>query len=243
MSFPHDREHKVSHEAFHLIGNLLQEKDHRLSSKKYMLNDFQHSRRVPGQLVNKYADPSAADYRGKFVYPDDATDIKSHPFFVRIAWDRHHLTRPPFVPDTSGVDDTKYFDEEDPISDVDDAASQSSDYEDIERGLASGKFGNTPATQVDGANGQHHHVIEFAATHNTKPHSRDANAAKCKTKKRPRDKVLRDKEVGRKALDLRKKGAFIGYTYRRPKVFFVDSKRGRERQVRRSLIPSFDRIS
>jgi len=38
-----------------------------------------------------------------------------------------------------------------------------------------------------------------------------------KEKKRPRDKLLRDPEVGRTLLELRKKGLFIGYTYRRPR--------------------------
>jgi protein-serine/threonine kinase len=37
-----------------------------------------------------------------------------------------------------------------------------------------------------------------------------------KDKKRPRDKALRDTSVGRTVLEIRKKGAFIGYTYRRP---------------------------
>ncbi|KAL9098430.1 MAG: hypothetical protein Q9163_005906 [Psora crenata] len=194
LMFPNAREYKVSREAIDLIGNLLQEKEHRLSSKKYMFNDYQHSRRVPGQLISKYADLSAADYKGRFVYPNDATDIKGHPFFSRIAWDRHHLTRPPFVPDTSGREDTKYFDEEDPISDVDDAASQSSGHEGADPTPACGNF-------------------------NSKALSRADKAAKGRTKKRARDKVLRDEEVGRQALELRKKGAFIGYTYRRPKLF------------------------
>jgi hypothetical protein len=38
-----------------------------------------------------------------------------------------------------------------------------------------------------------------------------------KEKKRPRDKILRDPEVGRQVLEIRKKGAFVGYTYRRPR--------------------------
>lgn len=38
-----------------------------------------------------------------------------------------------------------------------------------------------------------------------------------KEKKRARDKMLRDPVVGRKVLELRKKSAFFGYTYRRPK--------------------------
>ena len=39
---------------------------------------------------------------------------------------------------------------------------------------------------------------------------------KDKNKKRPRDRVLRDKEAARTALEIRKQGAFLGYTYRRP---------------------------
>lgn len=38
-----------------------------------------------------------------------------------------------------------------------------------------------------------------------------------KEKKRPRDKLLRDPSIARKVMDLRKKNAFFGYTYRRPK--------------------------
>jgi hypothetical protein len=38
-----------------------------------------------------------------------------------------------------------------------------------------------------------------------------------KEKKRPRDKLLRDPQVGRTVLEIRKKGAFVGYTYRRPR--------------------------
>ncbi|KAL9123742.1 MAG: hypothetical protein Q9217_006858 [Psora testacea] len=240
LRFPNDREYRVSREAIHLIGNLLQEKEHRLSSKKYMLNDYQHSRRVPGQLINTYADPNATDYRGRFVYPDDATDIKGHPFFGRIVWDRHHLTRPPFVPDTSSLDDTKYFDEEDPISDIDDAASQSDSYEDADQGGVSVNLGTNPATQADG---QHYQVMGGATIGNTKAPSEEGKNAKGKTKKRPRDKVLRDKEVGRHVLELRKKGAFIGYTYRRPNLVSLNDERGKQWQGRRSLIRTFDRNS
>jgi len=39
-----------------------------------------------------------------------------------------------------------------------------------------------------------------------------------KEKRRPRDKLLRDPIVGRKAMELRKRGAFFGYTYRRPRT-------------------------
>jgi protein-serine/threonine kinase len=36
-----------------------------------------------------------------------------------------------------------------------------------------------------------------------------------KEKKRPRDRLLRDKEVAKSVFEERKKGAFLGYSYRR----------------------------
>ena len=224
-----------------LINSLLQEKEHRLCSKKYRLNDYQHSKRTPGQLIARRADPHAQDYEGNYVYPDDATDIKSHSFFRRISWDRLHLTRPPFVPDVKGRDDTKYFDEEEPISDVDDAASQSDlghasdeDMHDVVPGIAR-------STQIDGAQYQDGLLLTSAARRTGKdgPNDREGEAGKVKEKKRPRDRVLRDKDVGRKALEIRKKGAFLGYTYRRPKLVSFEEERGRQRGTR-SMLPSFD---
>ncbi|GAB7360483.1 hypothetical protein MBLNU230_g8434t1 [Neophaeotheca triangularis] len=38
-----------------------------------------------------------------------------------------------------------------------------------------------------------------------------------KERKRPRDRMLRDVGVGRRVMELRKQGAFLGYTYRRPR--------------------------
>lgn len=217
-----------------LINSLLQEKEHRICSTKYRCNDYVHSKRSPGQLVARRADPSVQDYQGNYVYPEDATDIKNHRFFKHISWDRLHLTRPPFVPDVSSRDDTKYFDDDEPISDVDDAASitDNQDWDQEMHGLAPG---TARVTQVDGAQGQHR-VVE-------------SNTGKCspkaKEKKRPRDKVLRDREVGRKVLDIRKQGAFIGYTYRRRQPLglglSLELERGRSsRAARRSLIPNFE---
>lgn len=42
------------------------------------------------------------------------------------------------------------------------------------------------------------------------------------TKKRPRDKVLRDVVVGKKVMEIRKRKAFFGYTYRRPKPVLLE---------------------
>ena len=228
----------MSRDAINLISNLLQEKVHPLSSKKYLLNDYPHLKRDPG-YINKHAVLNTADYRGRFVYPEDATDIKSHPFFSRIAWDRHHLTRPPFVPDVSSQDDTKYFDEEDPISDVDDAISEE-DEDVLEQGSSSKRTGRNLARHLDGASAQHDHVIVAATVNDMNALKNEGKRGRDKGKKRPRDKVLRDKETGRKALELRKKGVFIGYTYRRPKLFSFNDERGRQRNAHRTFIPDFE---
>ena len=243
MIFPDEREvgrkEKVSYEAMELINSLLQEKEHRLCSTKYRCNDYVHSKRSPGQLVARRADPSVQDYQGNYVYPEDATDIKNHRFFKHITWNRLHLTRPPFVPDVSSRDDTKYFDEDEPISDVDDAATvsdnQGSEYE-----MHAVAPGTARVTQVDGAQGPHDGGIRVNASNGGKC------SPKAKQKKRPRDKVLRDKEVGRKVLDIRKQGAFIGYTYRRRQPLGLglglelERGRSRSRGARGSLIPNFE---
>jgi hypothetical protein len=46
-----------------------------------------------------------------------------------------------------------------------------------------------------------------------------------KEKKRPRDKMLRDPRVARKVMELRKRNAFFGYTYRRPKPLALEQGR------------------
>ena len=231
----------MSFDAMELINSLLQEKEHRLSSKKYRLNDYQHSRRLPGQPGSRLSDPHARDYQGNYVYPDDAVDIKAHHFFRRISWDRIHLTRPPFVPDVSGGDDTKYFDEEEPISDVDDGASYS------HTSKASDEDPNVMpdaahVTQVDGPEGPDDTCLISATGGDAdgKLAGARTEAVRLREKKRARDKVLRDREMGRKVLELRKKGAFLGYAYRRPRLPTFEEDCGRQRVNKRSQIPSFE---
>lgn len=109
-------------EALDLMMQLLVEKEKRICSRQYELNDF--SRRiVGGRLVRCAADKTNQNYQGHFVYPDDAEDIKRHPFFKDLEWDTVHLRRPPYLPRVKDWEDTKYFDEEEPPSDVDTATS------------------------------------------------------------------------------------------------------------------------
>ncbi|KAL8954031.1 MAG: hypothetical protein Q9222_000153 [Ikaeria aurantiellina] len=235
-----DRKEKVSYEAMDLINSLLQEKEHRLCSKQYKQNDVQLARIGLGHTVTSRVDKLSEDYQGLFVYSNDATDIKAHAFFQGLSWERLHLSRPPFVPDIKGRDDTRYFDEEEPVSDVDDASTTCSGADQVacpktSRNVAAALV----TTQLDGAH---------AAAGTGLPKNRDdpcippldgtAKITKPKDRKRPRDRVLRDKQVGRMVLELRKNGAFPGYTYRRPKSIYLDEDRGRQLPSRRSVLPS-----
>ncbi|KAA6413009.1 MAG: AGC NDR NDR kinase [Lasallia pustulata] len=240
LKFPSESEtesnERVSHDAMDLINRILQEKEYRLCSKKYLLNDYQHSKRHPGQLVTSLANKHSKDYQGNYVYAEDATDIKAHPFFEGLSWDRLHLSRPPFVPDVKSRDDTKYFDEEDPISDVDDASSYSSAQEGLELQVHEATIApasTNPAIISREDDKYTREVNELIRKENARLDTAEAEAAKkkdkaaAKEKKRPRDKLLRDKQVGRQVLEMRKQGAFLGYTYRRPKHSTVAEERGR----------------
>lgn len=57
-----------------------------------------------------------------------------------------------------------------------------------------------------------------------------------KEKKRARDKMLRDPVVGRKVMEVRKKKAFFGYTYRRPKPLVLQVQ-GRK-AARPTILPA-----
>ncbi|KAI4111983.1 MAG: hypothetical protein LQ345_006628 [Seirophora villosa] len=244
LRFPPDtepeRKEKVSELARDLINCLLQEKQHRLCSPVYRQNDYQITHLAAGRTLASRANKESQDYKGHFVYANDATEIKTHPFFYGLSWERLHLSRPPFVPDVKGRDDTKYFDEEEPVSDVDDASTTCSVAEqdtcvEASKKVAAAFF----TTQLDGGlTTTAVHGIDDA--HGALPHQlpKTPQTAKTKEKRRPRDRALRDKDVGRTVLELRKKGAFPGYTYRRPRLPDYDEERGRQVVGRRSMLPS-----
>lgn len=236
-----NRKDRVSYEAMDLINSLLQEKEHRICSKKYSLNDYQHSKWVPGQLMAARANNHAIDYQGHYVYPDDAADIKAHPFFNGLTWDRLHLSRPPFIPDIKSCDDTKYFDE-DPISDIDDSSSCYSEPDLLHDGMLDDSANSRAFDIPDFVKSLPFREVQTNKIADATPlkcntedvDSPDGKTKKAKEKKRPRDRMLRDKEVGRKVLELRKKGAFLGYAYRRPSVLFDQDERGRHNATRKT---------
>ncbi|MCJ1294195.1 hypothetical protein MMC34_005752 [Xylographa carneopallida] len=235
-----EKKYKVSHEAKDLVNRMLQEKEHRLCSSKYMVNDYEESKRSIVRSGDSTTNQDVRDFQGHFVFPDDATDIKAHPFFQGIPWDRLHLTRAPDVPDVKSRYDTKYFDEDEPISDVDDASSTSSVQEQelraqeaYEEGIAAA-YAATLENQdnIDGTQ----NMIDAICAGSSKVDAAAAageivlvgkNDPKIKEKKRPRDRILRDTKVAKQVLDLRKKGAFLGYSYRRPKPVLTSIENGR----------------
>ncbi|KAI0460207.1 kinase-like domain-containing protein [Xylaria acuta] len=114
----------VSRRCMDLIASLVCARENRLSSKRY---------RATGpaeQAGTSRIKLRLRDTRGRSVYPHDAEDIKAHKWFRDIPWDQLHLITPPFVPQIAGVEDTHYFDEEEPISDWSDSCND--DEDDIE---------------------------------------------------------------------------------------------------------------
>ncbi|KAL2421594.1 Serine/threonine-protein kinase cbk1 [Exophiala dermatitidis] len=123
LAFPESEVNPVpSIEAMDLMMQLLVEKEKRLCSRQYELNDFTR-KIVRGRVVRCVADKTHQNYQGYFVYSEDAEDIKRHAFFRDIDWDTIHLRRPPFVPRVRDWEDTKYFDEEEPVSDINTATT------------------------------------------------------------------------------------------------------------------------
>ncbi|KAK6367293.1 hypothetical protein LTS17_010218 [Exophiala oligosperma] len=107
-----------SAEAADLILQLLVEKERRLCSKQYQINDY--TRRIIGGKVVKFeADKTSRTYDGYFVYANDAGEIKRHPFFRDVDWATVHLRRPPYIPRVNHWEDTRYFQEDEPVSDID----------------------------------------------------------------------------------------------------------------------------
>lgn len=227
--------------------SILQEKEHRLCSKKYLLNDYEQSRRSTNRKSSSsYPNQHTQDFLGHFVFPDDATDIKSHPFFNGIVWDQLHLSKPPWVPPVRNSHDTQWFDEEDsPISDVDDGSSSSSIQESqlLAQEAYEAEIAATYAKQAaeamhegqfDGLHLANNIIVQAERARLDAAAAASALAAAGvkgipKERKRPRDKILRDRTVAKEALELRKNGAFLGYTYRRPREVMAALENGQGR--------------
>ncbi|KAH6882100.1 serine/threonine-protein kinase cbk1 [Alternaria rosae] len=208
----------VSRNAIDLMMRLLEDRQDRLSAKRYRENDWVLRDKAAGARRNRNVNTT-----GHIVYPNDAEDIKSHPFFRNIQWSLLHLTRPPFVPRVHGGQPiTKYFDDEAEIMSASDHLDSSS-YE---------AFGGPADPAVEGQVGKNDAAspIQPAAQNDGAATPGQEGVAKSlrdmkkrkREKKRPRDKLLRDPDVSQTVLEIRKKGAFVGYTYRRPRFSLLD---------------------
>ncbi|KAJ9157616.1 AGC/NDR protein kinase [Pleurostoma richardsiae] len=257
----------ISHRCQHLIASLLQEKEDRLCSRRYRFKDMQQRHSPSSTPSNSKA---VVDFSGRYVYPYDAEDIKAHKWFKGVPWDRLIQLEPPFVPHIHSVDDSHYFDEEEPISDWSD-----SEEEEDENGQSTmpGTSVVVNATGAIVAGGEPLTLGQLTSPSLEKKLAREAELAeslrefppavqgtikawiatpydsvrlrnmegqinaepslqpterellkqvvRCygkKERKRPRDRLLRDKNTRGTVMDLRKKNAFLGYTWRRTRA-------------------------
>lgn len=172
-----------------------------------LMNDQNSTKILP-------ADKGHRNYNGFFVYPNDADDIKSHSFFYGIPWDNMQDYNPPFVPRVQSWEDTKYFDDEGPISDIDSATSEDSVHAiRLETPILDPNCHQQESQRIIPENPQANFTNNQLPANSTKL----VKAKKPREKKRPRDKILRDANCGKIALQMRKDSAFIGYDYRKPK--------------------------
>ena len=210
----------VSRNAIDLMMRLLEERQDRLSARRYRENDWvlRDNAVCPRRVRN-------LNTTGHIVYPNDAEDIKMHPFFRTIHWSTLHMTRPPFVPRVHGGQlITKYFEDEAEImSESDHFDSSSYDAAQLDAQVIAGAAhiaDNDELTPTADRSLKKNEVVlptyenVYKSIHNMR--------RRRKEKKRPRDKLLRDPQVGRTVLEIRKRGAFVGYTYRRPRFELLE---------------------
>lgn len=208
MHFPRDKhsDRIVSAEATDLITQLLQEREFRLCSRQYKAVDKWLARQNQLDPLSKreHIEKAAKPY---YVYENDAVDIKNHPFFAGIDFGHLHNLQPPFVPKVKGWGDIRYFDD---CGEYDVLAREGISTE--ETNISHYVDGQPLGSQSHNGNvqepGQYSSLLRPPKKHVT------YNEQK---KQRARDKILRDKRIGKTALQIRKEGAFLGYSYLRPK--------------------------
>lgn len=187
---------RVSHLAVDLIGHLLTEREGRLCTYRYNANDYRINSRGEYKRATDF-DRSSFDYRGRYVYSHDADQLKQHMFFAGVDWKNLHQMTPPFKPSTIHEDSCKYFDTE---------AEILKDY--MSDTMSEIDAGPGPENDINGMDGGEKQTLKSPKL----------------PPKRPRDKLLRDPVVAKTVLQERKKGAFIGYTYRRPKTWSLGNE-------------------
>jgi serine/threonine protein kinase len=113
----------VSSRCQHLIASLIQEPATRLCSQRYQYKDMQQR----SQFASSAGNGTNQAFTDRFVFPYDAEDIKAHKWFKGVPWERLHEIDPPFVPLLRSTDDTQYFDDDEPITDLSDSNDEDED--------------------------------------------------------------------------------------------------------------------
>lgn len=210
-----------------------------MCSPRYQVNDILIGRPVTSNFLYSM-DPRYQNVNSYYVFPNDAVDIKSHTFFRGIRWNELHLTPPPMVPRVKNWEDTRYFEDWKSSGNAGEHTDGSYDEETDEK---SDETPNVSPIEDPGSPLIHQlpdqPVFEVDAITLARLEPRIAPVIrKRRERKRPRDKILRDRKVGKVALEIRKRCVFLGYTYRRPRVptLALSPDRGRQRFRREQLM-------
>ncbi|EHK17563.1 uncharacterized protein TRIVIDRAFT_123748, partial [Trichoderma virens Gv29-8] len=204
----------VSDRCKDLIYRLIQDKEVRLCSKRYQMLD----KHQPGAAM-------PTDAYGRYVFPDDAEDIKAHRFFKSVPWDTLHNTAPPFVPHINSLEDTHYFDESEPLDDRVESVAEKAGLTDDEVRWVLREF--RPSIQ-NVAIRMIHTPYDSGALRSRDLEIDSMGAFLDEEKellkrfmreygrrvpKRPRDIILRDDSMKGMAMEVRKQSAFMGYAW------------------------------
>ncbi|PKS10661.1 hypothetical protein jhhlp_002416 [Lomentospora prolificans] len=203
-----------------LLRQLIQDPEERLSSYRYQLKDKSTS--IHGMTGTSY------------VFPGDGEDIKAHKWFRNISWHRLHLETPPFVPQTRSVDDTRYFEDDERISDWSSTVASSNNEQTLGREevrlLLRGMREDVHAFAVKLISSPYDpRSIDKKIDEERGLFLREREVLKRfvrvygrKDKRRPRDPLMRDPKIKHAVLSYRKKTAFLGYTWRRRRAYGYD---------------------
>ncbi|KAH6608747.1 agc ndr kinase [Trichoderma cornu-damae] len=204
----------VSDKCKDLIYRLIQDKEVRLCSKRYQMLD-----------QNQPGAGTPTDTYGRYVFPNDAEDIKAHRFFRMIPWDLIQTITPPFIPHINSLEDTHYFDESEPLDDRMGSASERPGLTDDEVRWLLREFRpsiqnvairliNTPYDS--GALRSRDLEIDSMSAFLDEEKEllkRFMREYGQRAPKRPRDIILRDENMKDAAMEVRKQSAFIGYAW------------------------------
>lgn len=173
--------------------------------------------------------PPPGHFACGYVFPDDAEDIKAHRWFRSVNWATIHATTPPFVPHITSVDDTHYFDEEEPISEMSSSSFSSVEPAPTKDEISAALRPFSPGVQTMAAS------LIRAPFDSLRLRGIDAGIDAMlrlspvekevlkqfvrvygrRERRRPRDKLLRDPNTRGPVLNVRRQTAFLGYTWRR----------------------------